>query len=319
VAVVIPCWNAELWIARAIQSVIDQNYPNLEIIVIDDGSTDNSLAVIKSFGDQIQWETGSNQGACAARNRGFELSDSRYVLFLDADDYLQGDFLLGLSKAVGEKRPDPDMVFGPHVAMSENESRAFDRHEGTTKFDLASSIVKFEGPISGSILWRREFLLELGCWDTKLERLQDYFLVLRALSRRSSFALSHLGTCVYWNHEGKSRISRRRTSKSELSVLHAYVENIGEFEHLLTDDAKLGLAQRLYFLALELYRRSHRCEAKSGFALCRSLGLKGHQGNLRHRILCEILGLDLKERISISNRYLKVVTRSWLNRLRSEA
>ena len=73
ISVIIPCWNAEKWIARAIQSVLDQDYPNKEIIVIDDGSTDGSLEIIKSFGDKIRWETGPNRGACAARNTGLAI------------------------------------------------------------------------------------------------------------------------------------------------------------------------------------------------------------------------------------------------------
>jgi len=87
-SVVIPCYNAEKWIARAIESVLVQDGPNLEIMVVDDGSTDGSLEIITSFGDRIRWVSGGNHGASAARNRGLSLSASDYVLFLDADDYL---------------------------------------------------------------------------------------------------------------------------------------------------------------------------------------------------------------------------------------
>src|SRR5262249_45863039 len=92
-AVIIPCWNAEPYVARAIESVINQNYPELEIIVIDDGSADKSLEIIRSFGNRVRWETGPNRGSCAARNRGLFLSTAKYVLFLDADDYLDDGYL----------------------------------------------------------------------------------------------------------------------------------------------------------------------------------------------------------------------------------
>src|SRR5262249_22564429 len=85
ISVVIPCWNAERWISRAIKSVLGQDYPNLEIIVIDDGSTDNSLEIVKSFGDKVRWWTGPNRGACVARNTGLAMADCTYVMFLDAD------------------------------------------------------------------------------------------------------------------------------------------------------------------------------------------------------------------------------------------
>jgi glycosyltransferase involved in cell wall biosynthesis len=79
ISVVIPCWNAEKWVGRAIQSVLDQNYPELELIVIDHGSTDRSLAVVKSFGDRVCWQSGPNRGACAARNRGATVATAQHI------------------------------------------------------------------------------------------------------------------------------------------------------------------------------------------------------------------------------------------------
>ena len=86
VSIIIPCYNAEQYVAEAIQSALDQTYPNCEIIVIDDGSTDGSLDVIKTFSDRVRWETGPNRGGCVARNRGLELARGEWIQFLDADD-----------------------------------------------------------------------------------------------------------------------------------------------------------------------------------------------------------------------------------------
>ncbi len=91
VSIIIPCYNSERWVAEAVQSALDQTYPHIEVIVIDDGSTDGSVEVLKSFGDCIYWETGPNRGACAARNRGTELAKGEYLQFLDADDFLLAD------------------------------------------------------------------------------------------------------------------------------------------------------------------------------------------------------------------------------------
>jgi len=88
VSILIPCYNAEKWVGEAIQSALDQTYRNIEVIVVDDGSSDGSLEVIKSFGDRIRWETGPNRGANAARNRLLELSRGEWLQYLDADDIL---------------------------------------------------------------------------------------------------------------------------------------------------------------------------------------------------------------------------------------
>jgi len=88
VSVVIPCYNAERWVGRAIESVLAQEGVTVEVIVIDDGSTDGSVDVLRRYEDRIHWETDPNRGACAARNRGLALARADYVMFLDADDYL---------------------------------------------------------------------------------------------------------------------------------------------------------------------------------------------------------------------------------------
>ena len=87
-SIIIPCHNAERWIAEAIDSCLQQSYPAVEIIIIDDGSTDKSLDIIKSYGDRLIWRTGENKGGNHARNRGFALSQGEYIQFLDADDYI---------------------------------------------------------------------------------------------------------------------------------------------------------------------------------------------------------------------------------------
>jgi glycosyltransferase involved in cell wall biosynthesis len=88
VTIIIPCFNGETFVDEAIRSALSQTYPNKEVIVIDDGSSDSSLKVIQSFGDQIRWETGPNRGGSAARNRGLHLSNGELIQFLDADDVL---------------------------------------------------------------------------------------------------------------------------------------------------------------------------------------------------------------------------------------
>ena len=91
VSVIIPCYNAEQWLNQAIDSLLSQTYPQIEIIVIDDGSSDRSLEIVKSYGNRVIWRTQENQGANTARNLGFSLVSGEYIQYLDADDYLFPD------------------------------------------------------------------------------------------------------------------------------------------------------------------------------------------------------------------------------------
>ena len=89
VSVIIPMYNKEKYIEQCLKSVIDQTYSNLEIIIIDDASNDNSLKLVKNINDnRIKIiELKENVGAGSARNRGIEISTGDYICFLDADDY----------------------------------------------------------------------------------------------------------------------------------------------------------------------------------------------------------------------------------------
>lgn len=110
VSVIIPCYNQGRFLDRAIQSALDQDYPNKEIIVVNDGSTDDSHVVAARFGDRIIYiECPSNRGVASARNMGIRNSSGEYIAFLDADDMcLPGR--LSLEAAVLDQQPDVGLV-----------------------------------------------------------------------------------------------------------------------------------------------------------------------------------------------------------------
>lgn len=92
VSILIPCYNSEQWISETLESAIAQTWPNKEIIVIDDGSTDNGLEIAKSFeSSTLKVISQHNQGASAARNRAFQESQGDFIQYLDADDLLAPD------------------------------------------------------------------------------------------------------------------------------------------------------------------------------------------------------------------------------------
>jgi len=88
VSIIIPVYNSEKYLGEAIRSALEQSWPNREVIVIDDGSTDNSLTVAKGFGKAVSVYTQTNKGASAARNHGLSKAKGDYIQFLDADDIL---------------------------------------------------------------------------------------------------------------------------------------------------------------------------------------------------------------------------------------
>lgn len=184
-SIVIPCYNAQKWIAAAIESCLHQTYSPIEIIVIDDGSSDNSLEIVKRYGDRIRWETGPNQGGNYARNRGFALSQGDYIQFLDADDILLPEKIEQQVRCFEETQAD--------VVYSDWR---YQFHQPDQKIELGDIKVCgpkqdfFEELLSNKrwipiicTLFTREIVERSGGWDEELEAAQDRdFLILTAFA-----------------------------------------------------------------------------------------------------------------------------------------
>ena len=93
VSVVIPVYNSEKYLEECLNSIISQTYQNIEIIVIDDGSSDNSVRVVESYLPKVSLIKQKNLGVSAARNRGIEASKGELLVFLDSDDWLSNDII----------------------------------------------------------------------------------------------------------------------------------------------------------------------------------------------------------------------------------
>lgn len=110
-SVIIPVYNGENYIQEALESVFQQDYQALEVIVIDDGSTDKTQEIIKNTNLNIKYVYQENQGASAARNHGLKIAQGKYIAFLDADD-LWHPQALNIQFQCLNKYPDAEIVLG---------------------------------------------------------------------------------------------------------------------------------------------------------------------------------------------------------------
>jgi glycosyltransferase involved in cell wall biosynthesis len=184
VSVIIPCYNAEIWIAEAIDSCLSQTYPHIEVIVVDDGSTDGSLALAESYSKEIRIETGPNQGGNHARNRGFRKSRGEYIQFLDADDYLLPEKIqrqVGFLEEFGA-----DVVYGDwrhRFHEPDGSSHLGEVQISGEQVDVLESLLAGWWVAPVALLWRRRVVVESGGWDEALTAAQDRdFFTMVALS-----------------------------------------------------------------------------------------------------------------------------------------
>jgi glycosyltransferase involved in cell wall biosynthesis len=192
VSIIIPAHNSSAYVEDALRSALQQEYANKEIIVIDDGSTDSTPRVLRSFKDKITILHQANAGPGAARNRGLKHANGHYIAFLDADDYwlpgklrLQIDYLQKHREigAVYSKWmrwcPDADGNFSyPSLTDQPHQASIVAQDSGWIYTDLL-----FECHLlTSAVVLRRTVIEQVGFFDEQLLRGQDYDYWLR-LSR----------------------------------------------------------------------------------------------------------------------------------------
>lgn len=136
VSIIIPIYNAEKYLAECMESILSQTYRNIEIICVDDGSTDKSAEMIKVFQEKdkrIRLVQQENQYAGVARNHGFDRAKGRYVMFLDADDYFDRFLIEKMVSAIHENSADIAVCASGGF---DEESKKVHELAGALKFDL---------------------------------------------------------------------------------------------------------------------------------------------------------------------------------------
>lgn len=186
VSAIIPTYNAERYVAEAIDSALGQTSPPNEVIVVDDGSTDGTVNVVRRYGDRVVLLQQPNRGPAAARNVGLKAAHSEFIAFLDADD-VWSPRNLELQVAILRDNPRCVMSYGdirwftnsPHPdVMNAGPSDDLYMPEG----DVAPDLIRHFLWATPAVVARREIVLKLGGFDETLRIGEDYDLWLRLAS-----------------------------------------------------------------------------------------------------------------------------------------
>jgi len=170
VSVIIPCYNHEKFIGRCLRSIIDQSLDkkDYEIIVIDDGSTDNSYKIIKEFSSSARIiRNKKNMGLPYSLNLGIKSSKSQYFVRLDSDDYVNKNYLLFLLEFIERNKHETDAVSCDYLIV--NDSEKIIKRENCIK-----------KPIACGIIFNTSHLIDLGLYNEK-------FLVNEEIELRKRF------------------------------------------------------------------------------------------------------------------------------------
>jgi len=218
VSVIIPVFNAGNYLRQCINSVISQTLRDIEIICIDDGSTDDSSRILHEYSQRdfrIKLIEQTNKGVGVARNTGLELSNGKYVLFLDADDYIEPDLLE--SAFVEAEASNADFVMFDAYCFDDESGIKLDSDwivktellPDTRTFsvkDIPKHIFTFSYNVVWNKLYRKDFVLKSGLFFLHLPNSQD-----------SYFACMSLALAKKINYIDRKLIHYRRNNKLSIS------------------------------------------------------------------------------------------------------
>jgi glycosyltransferase involved in cell wall biosynthesis len=228
VSILIPCYNGEDYLGKAIESCLALEYPDVQIIVIDDGSTDGSAALAERYKEVVCIRQ-ANQGVSAARNAGIAAATGDFIVFLDHDDELMCD-ALRIGVALLQANPEVSFTFGLRQTISVDGGVLSDQ----LKPDATEGLLTYAGafharfPVPPSLaLFRSGAVRQAGGFDRKMEIGEDYDFFLRVLRIAPAWRHNAIVT-RYRRHESNVSQQKAAALKAVLTVLDAQADHVAD-------------------------------------------------------------------------------------------
>lgn len=223
ISVIVPVYNGEKYVRESIESILSQTYRDFELIIVDDGSSDNTREVISQYEGEysflkVVYHSG-NKGVSAAKNSGIAVSSGEFLVFAAADD-IQEKERLGVSIKVLEENPDLDMVF-VDCQMIDAEGTFLNRRKGYPEGMTSKNAVLYQ--FKRNYLWSGLVMLRKtpDIWfDETIPNAVDYELFLRMLLKGATLRIVNSPLLRYRVHENNISGNAKVSAKSVEKILH---------------------------------------------------------------------------------------------------
>lgn len=252
VSIIIPGFNEQDFIRDAIKSCLSQSYKDIEIIYVDDGSTDDTCNIVRNY-ENVQIYCQKNMGAPSARNHGLGMAAGEFIKFLDADDTLVEDAIL--TQVNEYYRADlgaKDIVYGDYMVIGHDGSNRPVRNKNIEGLGLRGAILN--DLMTSTPLFPRSALVKVGGFDVRLRRGQEWNLHVRLALHGYRFV--HMPQMIYKhrNHEGLKRISN-----IDLCSEEGFFKEFDRLEITLRAISDAASKQELSAMAYLFWSLGRRC------------------------------------------------------------
>lgn len=301
-SVVIPSYRAEPFIARAIESALAEGVLPQNIVVVEDGVFDRTAEIVRRFEGVRLITQERNMGAPRARNAGLAEVSTRYVMFLDADDYVKNGLLHGLVEVL--EREAGEVGMGPWCYAGEGRSEGLVRVPppmSHADWVFAWLRLKFFPPCC--VVWNASSLRRIGAWDERLRKNQDGELMIRAFVRSLRVSVSDTGLGVYWQHASPHRV----TSAKVDDLLHATEIVFAQLEAWSRASAEGGipashrsaLGRYCCVTAWHAFAHDRKEQGMRWMARARAYGFQRKGYNHKTSLLAACFGVSLSSKLRV--------------------
>jgi glycosyltransferase involved in cell wall biosynthesis len=205
ISVITPSYNQGQYLEETIRSVLGQGYPNLEYWIVDGGSTDNSVPIIKKYETWLTgWVSEKDTGQASAINKGFELATGEWIGWLNSDDVYQPNCLMTMA-SITSQYPEVDVCFGDKFSLNQDGSRYYYRAKDPT----LENMIPWQAFFSESTIWKKKIWDSGTRLDESFSHYMDYDYFLRlVLDGRNFHYLPEF--CAYWRLHDNSKSMKHK-------------------------------------------------------------------------------------------------------------
>ena len=251
ISIIVPVYNSELYINRCLDSLLKQTYKNIEIIIVDDGSKDNSLQLIKDYANRdsrIKVYTQSNQGPSVARNTGLDNSTGKYIMFVDADDFIDKNMVTNMVEGIKDDKNTLVLCDNSEIWANEIEERKlFDTDKNyIKKVDVIKAIASGKAGLVCGKLFNKNIIKEHNIkFDKEIKMCEDQIFFLN-ISRYCDNFVYIPKQLYFYDRRNESSITikyKERIIDNQIYVINI-VKEILKTSGLESDDIKYIINNR---------------------------------------------------------------------------
>lgn len=251
-SIIIPVYNVEKYLPKCLESILNQDFKDLEVICVNDGSTDNSLEVlqeIKKNDDRVVIIDKKNEGSGIARNLGLSASQGEYIYFIDSDDWLEDDVLGKIISKADELKTDILIFGGLSYYNGKGQNGAYSKNKLPKKYlnrvfsakDVKKDIFKFPST-AWTKLYRRDFLIKNDIKFQNIRAGQDQLPFFHSMIVAEKIAILPENVyCYQKNREGSVTSVKKKKSFSPIYVFYGIEEMLentgmmGEYKEIFVN------------------------------------------------------------------------------------